>query len=139
MKPRLFLILIIAFSFCFIKASGQQLVRTYTFGNNVNCNVPDGSALSYSDVENKTSISLNSLNNVRILEGKIFFAGNGFRRAVLMEPAICGKKIFETEPEFDLYDRITIGTKVIFKGCIFLNADGTKTSKKTKVLIISQK
>jgi hypothetical protein len=116
---------------------GQQLVRTYTFTNNENCNVPDGSALSYEDIETLTEISLDNLKKIRVLEGNIFFAGQGFRRSVLMEYAKCGKKIFETDSEFNSYKKIITGTKVIFKACVFLNADGTMTSKKTKVLIIN--
>ena len=108
------------------------------YGNNVNCDVPDGSALSYEHIDSLTDIGLDSLKNIRVLDGDIFFAGKGFRRSISLEYASCGKKIFETDQEFDFYKRIVPGTKVIFKACVFLNADGTKTSKKTKLLLISK-
>ena len=138
MKFYLIIFLLFSFSICSNTVKGQQLVRVYTFGNNVNCDVPDGSALSFEHIVSLTDISLDSLKNIRVLDGDIFFAGKGFRKSISMEYASCGKKIFETDQEFDFYKRIVPGTKVIFKACIFLNADGTKTSKKTKVLLISK-
>ena len=138
MKFYLIILFVFSFSICSNTVKGQQLVRVYTFGNNVNCDVPDGSALSFEHIDSLTDISLDSLKNIRVLDGDIFFAGKGFRRSISLEYASCGKKIFETDQEFDFYKRIVPGTKVIFKACIFLNADGTKTSKKTKVLLISK-
>ena len=138
MKFYLIILFVFSLSICFNTVKGQQLVRVYTFGNNVNCDVPDGSALSFEHIDSLTDISLDSLKNIRVLDGDIFFAGKGFRRSISLEYASCGKKIFETDQEFDFYKRIVPGTKVIFKACIFLNVDGTKTSKKTKVLLISK-
>ena len=138
MKFYQIILFVFSFSICSNTAKGQQLVRVYTFGNNVNCDVPDGSALSFEHIDSLTDISLDSLKNIRVLDGDIFFAGKGFRRSISMEYASCGKKIFETDSEFNFYKKIVPGTKVIFKACIFLNADGTKTSKKTKVLLISK-
>ena len=140
MMVKSYSIILLVFSFMIYSntAKAQQLVRVYTFGNNVKCDVPDGSALSYEQIDSLTDIGLDSLKNIRVLDGDIFFAGKGFRRSISLEYASCGKKIFETDQEFDFYKRIVPGTKVIFKACIFLNADGTKTSKKTKVLLISK-
>ena len=140
MMVKSYSIILLVFSFMIYSntAKAQQLVRVYTFGNNVKCDVPDGSALSYEQIDSLTDIGLDSLKNIRVLDGDIFFAGKGFRRSISLEYASCGKKIFKTDQEFDFYKRIVSGTKVIFKACIFLNADGTKTSKKTKVLLISK-
>ncbi len=99
----------------------------------------NGDALSYEDIADSSSISLKDLGKIRLYEGTVFFATKPFRKSIEIDFNTWGEELIGKQEAFiDQFKKTKIGSKVIFKKCVFINADGTRTSPKTKVFMIEK-
>lgn len=138
MKYVFTLISLCASLFC-VEAKCQAPVRTYVFTTPRSCCVPNGDAISYEDIADSSSISIKDLGKIRLYEGTVYFATKPFRKSIDVDFNTWGEELIGKQEAFiDQFKKTKIGSKVIFKKCVFINTDGTRTSQKTKVLMIKE-
>ena len=134
----LFTVIFLCSSFFCEEAKCQVAVKTYVFTEPRSCCVVNGDALSYDDIADSSNISLKDLGKIRLYEGTVYFPSKPFRNNIEIDFNTWGEELIANQDAFKKqFKKTKIGSKVIFKKCVFINTDGTRTPPKTKVLMIN--